>query len=100
MSDPLLTASWSATCRSGDHAACTERFLAEMGPQPVLHVCPCACHLAKPAGQLSTDLRAHFAAMGRRGGLKGGLARAASLTPEQRREIALKANRARWGKRA
>jgi hypothetical protein len=35
-------------------------------------------------------------ALGRRGGLKGGKARAASLTPEQRRKIAQKAAKARW----
>ena len=33
---------------------------------------------------------------GRRGGLKGGTARAATLTPEQRSEIAKKAAAARW----
>jgi hypothetical protein len=38
-------------------------------------------------------------ALGRRGGLKGGHARAASLTSERRVEIARKAARARWGKR-
>lgn len=36
--------------------------------------------------------------LGRRGGLKGGKARAAKLTPEQRREIAKKAAAKRWGK--
>ena len=35
--------------------------------------------------------------LGRRGGLKGGLARAKKLSPEQRSEIAKKAARARWG---
>jgi hypothetical protein len=35
--------------------------------------------------------------LGRRGGLKGGKARAAKLTQEQRIEIAKKAARARWG---
>lgn len=34
----------------------------------------------------------------RKGGLKGGNARAAALTPEQRREIALNAAKKRWGK--
>lgn len=34
--------------------------------------------------------------LGRRGGLKGGQARAEKLTPEQRREIARKAAAARW----
>jgi hypothetical protein len=37
-------------------------------------------------------------ALGRRGGLKGGKARAERLTPEQRREAARKAARARWDK--
>ena len=36
-------------------------------------------------------------ALGRRGGLKGGKARARRLTEEQRRESAKKAARARWG---
>ncbi len=36
--------------------------------------------------------------LGRRGGLKGGKARAAKLTPGQRSEIARKAAAARWGK--
>jgi hypothetical protein len=34
--------------------------------------------------------------LGRRGGLKGGKARAAKLTPEQRSEIARKAAASRW----
>ena len=40
----------------------------------------------------------HAVALGRLGGLKGGRARAAKMTPEQRREIAQKAAQARWGK--
>jgi hypothetical protein len=35
-------------------------------------------------------------ALGRRGGLKGGKARAAKLTPEQRSQAAKKAAQARW----
>lgn len=35
-------------------------------------------------------------ALGRLGGLKGGKARASSLTPEQRKEIAQKAAAKRW----
>jgi hypothetical protein len=38
-------------------------------------------------------------ALGRKGGLKGGKARAASMTPEQRSEAARKAATARWAKR-
>jgi hypothetical protein len=34
--------------------------------------------------------------LGRRGGMKGGKARAEKLTPEQRAEIARKAARTRW----
>ena len=36
--------------------------------------------------------------LGRRGGRIGGVARAKSLTPKKRSEIAMKAARARWGK--
>src|SRR5688500_16529743 len=38
-------------------------------------------------------------ALGRKGGLKGGKARAASMTPEERSEAARRAAAARWGKR-
>ena len=37
--------------------------------------------------------------LGRLGGLKGGKARAAKLTPERRKEIAEKAIAARWAKK-
>ena len=40
----------------------------------------------------------HAVALGRKGGLKGGKARWEGVTAEQRREIARKAARARWGK--
>lgn len=39
----------------------------------------------------------HAVALGRLGGKKGGKARAAKLTPEQRKEIARKAAQKRWG---
>ena len=38
-------------------------------------------------------------ALGRLGGLKGGAARAASLTPKKRSQIAAKAAAKRWGKK-
>jgi hypothetical protein len=38
-------------------------------------------------------------ALGRKGGLKGGKARAAKLTPEQRSDAARKAAAARWAKK-
>ena len=37
-------------------------------------------------------------ALGKKGGRKGGLARAANLTPEERSEAARKAVQARWKK--
>jgi hypothetical protein len=40
----------------------------------------------------------HAVALGREGGKKGGAARAASLTPEERSRIAREAARARWSK--
>jgi hypothetical protein len=39
-------------------------------------------------------------ALGRKGGLKGGKARAASMTPDQRSEAARRAAKARWGDRS
>jgi hypothetical protein len=45
------------------------------------------------------ELRESARRLGRRGGLKGGKARAEKLTPEERKEIARKAARARWDKR-
>jgi hypothetical protein len=38
--------------------------------------------------------------LGRRGGLKGGKARAESMTPERRAEIARRAATARWNKKS
>ena len=39
-------------------------------------------------------------ALGRLGGLKGGIARAAALSPKKRSQMAAKAANARWGKKA
>lgn len=41
----------------------------------------------------------HAVALGRLGGQKGGKARAEKLTPEERKEIARKAAKARWEKK-
>lgn len=45
-------------------------------------------------------LSVHAAALGKRGGLKGGPARAAALPGPRRREIAQIAARARWSRRS
>ncbi len=64
--------------------------------------------LAKLIGDIATGQTADGAddgkdpaavALGRKGGLKGGVARAKSLTPEQRQEIARNAVTARWNKK-
>lgn len=61
--------------------------------------------LAKLIGDIATgqatdatkdDRNPAAVALGRRGGLKGGKARAASLTPEERAEAARLAAHARW----
>ncbi|MFN8290266.1 MAG: hypothetical protein U0U70_08420 [Chitinophagaceae bacterium] len=44
------------------------------------------------------EVKAAAAALGRLGGLKGGKARANSLSPKKRSEIAKKAAAARWSK--
>ena len=41
----------------------------------------------------------HAVALGRLGGLRGGMARAAALGPRKRSQIAAKAAKARWGKK-
>jgi hypothetical protein len=48
-------------------------------------------------GQLKKNPAA--VALGRRGGFKGGKARASKLTAEERKAIAQKAAKARWAKR-
>lgn len=45
---------------------------------------------------LQDEVKAAAAALGRLGGLKGGKARAKSLSPKKRSEIAKKAAAARW----
>lgn len=61
--------------------ATLDLFLGELEPEPERLKDPAAVEL------------------GRKGGLVGGKARAAKLSPEQRREIAIAAARARWDKR-
>ena len=46
--------------------------------------------------RVHAGINPHAAALGRLGGLKGGPARAAKLTPRRRRAIARAAARARW----
>jgi len=52
----------------------------------------------KPAPKRPKKKNPAAVALGRLGGMKGGKARAAKLTPEQRAEIAREGARARWRK--
>ncbi len=51
------------------------------------------------AGELSKQMRAYFSKLGKKGGKKGGQARAAKMTPKERSDSARKAVEARWAKR-
>ena len=46
---------------------------------------------------VSDEIKLAAAALGRKGGQKGGPARAKALSPKRRKEIAQKAAAARWG---
>jgi hypothetical protein len=52
-----------------------------------------------PRHKIAAETLAYFKRMGRKGGKIGGRARADSLTPERRKEIAQKAIAARWAKK-
>lgn len=55
---------------------------------------------APPDMEVPEDpIKAAAALLGRKGGLKGGAARAAKLTPKQRSASASKAAKARWAKK-
>jgi hypothetical protein len=50
------------------------------------------------AKRIPKDVRTYFSKLGKKGGKKGGTARAANMTPEQRTESARNAVVARWAK--
>jgi hypothetical protein len=77
--------------------------LEELADTPEIGV-PCPeCHAPTERLAMLRELRPqanpHAAALGHLGGLKGGPARAAALTPKRRREIARAGARARWKRR-
>jgi hypothetical protein len=49
--------------------------------------------------KIPKEFRAYLAKIGKKGGLKGGPARAANMTAEQRSESARTAVQARWAKK-
>lgn len=57
-----------------------------------------APEVAAPLDPSPDTISAVMAAMGRKGGKKGGKARAAKLSPAKRKAIAMKAAQARWNK--
>lgn len=60
-----------------------------------------AVHVMRIAtGEAEDAAESPAAALGRRGGIKGGKARAAKMTPDQRRAAAKKAVEARWRRRS
>ena len=46
-----------------------------------------------------SDLSAYMSAMGRKGGMVGGKRRLVTMTAAQRKKVAAKAAKARWGKK-
>lgn len=93
--DVLLVRSDSANCLSENHAACHGRLLLKRE----LNICACQCH-DEPIGTHADKERiiSEWAAkLGRRGGKKGGPARALALKPSKRRAIALLGAVTRWG---
>jgi hypothetical protein len=57
-----------------------------------------AYRLVREATEDSSPEKKRREAASRRGGLNGGAARARALSPEVRKQIAEKANRARWSR--
>lgn len=51
------------------------------------------------AKKLPREVRAYFSRLGKKGGKKGGTARASNMSPEQRSESARNAVTARWERR-
>ena len=72
--------------------------------EPIGPLCA-ACHAPTERIQVlaqkarTAEYNLHAAELGRLGGLKGGPARAAALSPERRREIARQAALRRWGRK-
>jgi len=67
-------------------------FLESIGEQPKTEP-------GKPQKPVDPSKNPHAVALGRLGGLKGGAARAAALSPRKRSQIAAKAATKRWGKK-
>ncbi|MGB6191743.1 MAG: hypothetical protein WBF42_04695 [Terracidiphilus sp.] len=55
-------------------------------------------NLPAEAVPVPSELSAYMAAMGRKGGQIGGKRRLVTMTPAQRKKVAAKAAKARWGK--
>jgi hypothetical protein len=65
-----------------------------------LHPMALPCHALPVTNEIKQKKNPAAVALGRLGGLKGGPARTASMTPAQRKAAALKAALARWSKKS
>ncbi len=70
-------------------------FLEAVGEAPTV---PAEAPVESEATPIIPIKNPHAVALGKLGGAKGGKARAAKMTPEQRSELALRAATARWEK--
>jgi hypothetical protein len=88
--DVLLVASESLPCKNKTCVTCPGRIL--WTPRE-LRVCVCECH---DGGEAHPMVRRVMSELGKIGGRRGGAARAAALSPQERHDIAVRAARARW----
>ena len=89
------------TCSLCGGAVFVYTALAKVGPMPPPQCASCGARKRQPHGQVipmePSSLAEAASVLGRMGGRKGGDARARSLTPERRTEIAKFAADTRWG---
>jgi hypothetical protein len=57
------------------------------------------CQSGSSIENVKSEISKYLSGIGKRGGLKGGKARMATLTPGQRKELARKAAAARWSQK-
>ena len=84
--------------RSGKASKVTRLIPKRRRQQDVTQMASAAIRRTLELAEQDSDKDPAAVALGRRGGLKGGPARAAKMTADERRASALKAARARWGK--
>src|SRR5688572_7118665 len=98
MGNPLLRV--RRRCLVCDHVVIVEEAADTLPIGPPCEECQAPTERVTVLGRInaSPHRNPHAAALGRLGGLKGGPARAASLSAGRRREIAKRAARTRWAR--